>query len=53
MTSQANADWRLQEFGLDASGGAGPKIEGEIKMGGKVVKEPYGYVWTPGPAGQR
>jgi hypothetical protein len=51
--SQANADWRLQEFGLDASGGAGPKIEGEIKMGGTVVKEPYGHVWTPGPAGQR
>lgn len=53
MTSQANADWRLQEFGVDASGGAGPKIEGEIKMGGTVVTEPYGYVWTPGPAGQR
>eukprot|EP00746_Dinoflagellata_sp_MGD_P006754 gnl/MRDRNA2_/MRDRNA2_113293_c0_seq1.p1 gnl/MRDRNA2_/MRDRNA2_113293_c0~~gnl/MRDRNA2_/MRDRNA2_113293_c0_seq1.p1 ORF type:complete len:722 (+),score=139.58 gnl/MRDRNA2_/MRDRNA2_113293_c0_seq1:119-2284(+) len=53
LTSQADADWRLQEFGVDASGGAGPKIEGEIKMGGTVVKEPYGYVWTPGPAGQR
>merc|ERR1719281_1603896 len=53
MTSQANADWRLQEFGIDASGGAGPKIEGEIKMAGAVVDEPYGHVWTPGPAGQR
>lgn len=53
LTSQANADWRLQEFGVDASGGAGPKIEGEIKMGGTVVEEPYGHVWTPGPAGQR
>jgi len=53
ITSQANADWRLQEFGLDASGGAGPKIEGEIKMAGSVVTEPYGHVWTPGPAGQR
>jgi len=52
-TSQANADWRLQEFGIDASGGAGPKIEGEIKMAGTVVEEPYGHVWTPGPAGQR
>jgi hypothetical protein len=52
-TSQANADWRLQEFGVDASGGAGPKIEGEIKMAGSVVREPYGHVWTPGPAGQR
>jgi hypothetical protein len=53
MVSQAEADWKLQEFGLDASGGAGPKIEGKIEMGGTVVKEPYGYVWTPGPAGQR
>merc|ERR1719453_2616047 len=52
-TDQANADWRLQEFGVDASGGAGPKIEGEIKMAGSVVREPYGHVWTPGPAGQR
>jgi hypothetical protein len=52
-TSQADADWRLQNFGLDASGGAGPKIEGEIKMAGAVVEEPYGHVWTPGPAGQR
>jgi len=51
--SQADADWRLQEFGVDASGGAGPKIEGEIKMAGAVVDEPYGHVWTPGPAGQR
>jgi hypothetical protein len=52
-TDQANADWRLQEFGVDASGGAGPLIEGEIVMAGSVVKEPYGFVWTPGPAGQR
>jgi len=52
-TSQANADWRLQEFGIDASGGAGPKIEGKIVMAGAVVEEPYGHVWTPGPAGQR
>jgi len=51
--SQADADWRLQEFGIDASGGAGPKIEGEIVMAGTVVEEPYGHVWTPGPAGQR
>jgi len=50
---QGNADWRLQEFGVDASGGAGPLIEGEIKMAGAVVEEPYGHVWTPGPAGQR
>lgn len=50
---QANADFRIVEFGTDASGGAGPKIEGDIKMGNFVVKEPYGYVWTPGPAGQR
>jgi hypothetical protein len=53
LVSQANADWRLQEFGIDASGGAGPKIEGKIKMAGAVVEEPYGHVWTPGPAGQR
>lgn len=50
---QAGADYRLVEFGTDASGGAGPKIEGDIKMGGGVVEEPYGHVWTPGPAGQR
>lgn len=50
---QANADFRIVEFGQDASGGAGPKIEGDITMGNYVVKEPYGYVWTPGPAGQR
>jgi hypothetical protein len=53
LVSQEDADWRLQEFGIDASGGAGPKIEGEIKMAGTVVTEPYGHVWTPGPAGQR
>jgi len=52
-TNQGNADFRVQEFGIDASGGAGPKIEGEIRMAGSVVKEPYGHVWTPGPAGQR
>jgi len=50
---QANADFRIVEFGTDASGGAGPKIEGDIEMGNYVVKEPYGYVWTPGPAGKR
>eukprot|EP00746_Dinoflagellata_sp_MGD_P002581 gnl/MRDRNA2_/MRDRNA2_105055_c0_seq1.p1 gnl/MRDRNA2_/MRDRNA2_105055_c0~~gnl/MRDRNA2_/MRDRNA2_105055_c0_seq1.p1 ORF type:complete len:715 (+),score=144.01 gnl/MRDRNA2_/MRDRNA2_105055_c0_seq1:168-2312(+) len=50
---QTNADFRIVEFGMDASGGAGPKIEGDITMGNYVVKEPYGYVWTPGPAGQR
>jgi len=50
---QSGSDWRLQDFGTDASGGAGPLIEGEIKMAGSVVEEPYGHVWTPGPAGQR
>lgn len=50
---QKDSDFRLQEFGTDASGGAGPLIEGEIVMGGEVVEEPYGHVWTPGPAGQR
>merc|ERR1719265_1967649 len=50
---QSNADFRLVEFGQDASGGAGPKIEGDIEMGAAEVVEPYGHVWTPGPAGQR
>jgi len=50
---QSNADFRLVEFGQDASGGAGPKIEGDLQMDGTVIKEPYGYVWTPGPAGAR
>merc|ERR1719271_1525271 len=50
---QSNADYRLVEFGTDASGGGGPKIEGDIDMGGVVIKEPYGFVWTPGPAGFR
>merc|ERR1719198_502400 len=38
QVDQSNADWRLQEFGTDASG-AGPKIEGKISMGGHVVEE--------------
>jgi len=50
---QSNADFRLVEFGTDASGGGGPKIEGDIDMDGVIIKEPYGFVWTPGPAGFR
>lgn len=50
---QSKADFRLVEFGQDASGGAGPKIEGDLHMDGTVIKEPYGFVWTPGPAGAR
>jgi len=50
---QSNADFMLVDFGTDASGGAGPKIEGDIDIGGTVIEEPYGFVWTPGPAGAR
>merc|ERR1719313_1211514 len=48
---QSESEFRLVEWGKDASGGAGPKIEGDLHLDGTVIKEPYGYVWTPGPAG--
>jgi hypothetical protein len=50
---QKNANFMLEEFGTDASGGAGPKIEGDVAMGGGEIVCPYDHVWTPGPAGQR
>merc|ERR1719316_2588729 len=50
---QKKANFMLVEFGTDASGGAGPKIEGDVTMGGGSIKCPYSHVWTPGPAGQR
>lgn len=50
---QSESEFRLVEWGKDASGGAGPKIEGDLHLDGTVIKEPYGYVWTPGPAGAR
>jgi hypothetical protein len=50
---QKNSNFMLVEFGHDASGGAGPKIDGNVEMGGGKIECPYHHVWTPGPAGQR
>jgi len=50
---QSGADFMLAHFGADASGGAGPQIMGEVVIGGELIVEPYGHVWTPGPAGKR